>query len=467
MKMRDIRTGDYKSKFVLPAVFLLVFFTLFLLTGPQSFPDTATYLQMHQDREPLYPMVLLLFRTIFGDTAGLYAAVVFQNILGAISCYLPAAFLIKKFCLKLPGSVCVVGLLLVPHIITPLSSASGMILTNSILSEGITFSLYYLFVYCLIRCLLDNVANGSLFIAGYFLAFFNSLARGQMMIFILAWGMVSVFALLRNSRGKSRPYGRIFLILFITLLSFPARGQVVKTYNYFANDCFADNSGSGTTLLTSAMYSANLGDRDLIREAIKDERKKQLFDDIFLRSYEAELTYEAAEGGMISQAAHLEASHDVLKFEHVEKYMTWYANELVVEAGAVREGVIDAEAKSLAKIILSVSFPQWIYIYMCTMLSGFIRSVAVMHPLLNWYALLIYAAAIVLMVLAYRRKIGENEAVLLLLSLFLTMANVAGTSLVIMCLSRYMIYNMPFFYLAGFLLLRCFLLEEKETEIRK
>ena len=84
---------------------------------------------------------------------------------------------------------------------------------------------------------------------------------------------------------------------------------------------------------------------------------------------------------------------------------------------------------------------------------GLIRSIAVVHPLLNWYALTAYLAYIVLVALAWRKNHNSNAVWLAAFSLLAVLANVFATSMIIMCLSRYVIYGLPLFYVSGLMLL--------------
>ena len=84
---------------------------------------------------------------------------------------------------------------------------------------------------------------------------------------------------------------------------------------------------------------------------------------------------------------------------------------------------------------------------------GLVRSVAVIHPVLNWYALIAYMLAIVLMIYVWVQKHDSKAAPFMALVLLMIAGNVTGTSLMLQCISRYMLYNLPLFYLAGALLL--------------
>lgn len=433
----------WKTEYSILLVCICFYGGLFCLFGVQQFPDTNTYIHMHSDREPLYPLFLAVFRGIFGEGYLTWIAVA-QNAFAVLSCYLFVQYICSQFRLRWFGTTCILILALTPHVLTPLSSASRMVLTNSILSEGITFSLYYLFVYYLLKMLWETERGKKDFFLALLVAFVNSLARGQMMSMLIAWGCVAGFCAMRKKKRKE-----LWLVLLCVIMAFGVRSFMVKSYNYFANGSFVGNSGSGTTILTNVMYSALETDGKDIEEG----EQKQLFQDIFSRAQEAKLNYRFAEEGIINQAIYHEDTHDTLKFEYVEKYLTWFVSDRIEGVGAIREAEIDKTAMELAKQMIVHSFPRWIYVYFCVAISGFIRTVAIIHPLLNIYALFVYFFAVGLVL--YQVVRGRKKSCdFMVLAMLLICANVFATSMTIMCLSRYMIYNLPVFYIALFLLYR-------------
>ena len=106
----------------------------------------------------------------------------------------------------------------------------------------------------------------------------------------------------------------------------------------------------------------------------------------------------------------------------------------------------------MLKALLPVCFGQWLYDYILLCTYGFVRSIAVVHPVINWLALVLYAAAVLLTVWGYRQKRARDAAILMSVALLFIVGNVCAASLTIMCLSRYMIYGFAPFYIALFLL---------------
>ena len=103
---------------------LLIFFLgMFAVYGLGVYNDSEQYITMHIHREPLYPLFLAFFRVILGESAGLVAAAVVQNILTAFSIFFLIEYLQKKFSLNLFGELVLLVLELMPHFITRYVSA--------------------------------------------------------------------------------------------------------------------------------------------------------------------------------------------------------------------------------------------------------------------------------------------------------------------------------------------------------
>ena len=92
--------------------------------------------------------------------------------------------------------------------------------------------------------------------------------------------------------------------------------------------------------------------------------------------------------------------------------------------------------------------------YLGNMAVGFIRTVAIVSPFFNVPTLVGYLFLILAGIYLYRKD-RDNRAVKMLgLTALLTVGNVAAVALTIMCLSRYMIYNMALVYISALLVLK-------------
>lgn len=437
---------------------VLLFAGLWLFGETGIYNDSNQYIAMHIHREPAYPFFLWVFRSLIGENAYLGAVRFMQNILAAFSVIWLSGTLKKQFGYGRWMELLVSFLLLSPHIITPLSSESGLVLSNGIVSEALGLPLFYIFSAQCMKMVWERKKSAG--ISALLLALLMSLVRGQMMFAILLWLAAAAAVCFerwlgqrqisdgQKSAAKHLLLWRISACILCTALAFGGRGFLVKGYNLAFNGHFINNTFGNVGMLANVLYAADREDG----ERITDEKARAFFYLSYDLAEEKEANYKFAPDGFLNRAAHLEKWHDALKFEMIEE--PW---RLVHDSEGFTDYIPEnVESDRIADEIMSSIMPavagRWIYDYLALSLYGLIRSVAIVHPVLNWYALAAYVGMAALAVWSFiknRDSRAGRFAVFALLSVF---TNVYATSLIIMCLSRYMIYGLPLFYTAGLLL---------------
>lgn len=431
----------FPFSWLLPVLF---FAALWLLGTTGIYNDSNQYIAMHIHREPLYSFFLWIFRSLFGETKYLDIVRFLQNGLAAFSVIWLAESLKKRFDFGQWMEALVCLILLAPHIITPVFSASGLVLSNGVISEALGLPLFYLFTAQCMKMVYTRQRGAAL--SSLLLSLFLSLVRGQMMFTILLW---LVFAGAVVIVEKKKLAKRLLICVVCTALAFGTRTLLVKSYNLVFNGYFINNTFGSVGLLANILYAADEEDA----ERIADQDARVMFELSYRLAKEQGATYQDAPEGFFNRAAHLEKWHDAIKFEMIEEPWRQLHD---------REGFIDyipenVESDRIAAIIVKSLLPavlgRWLYDYLALACYGLIRSIAVVHPLLNWYALTAYLAYIVLAALAWRKNHNSNAVWLAAFSLLAVLANVFATSMIIMCLSRYVIYGLPLFYVSGLMLL--------------
>ena len=431
----------FPFSWLLPVLF---FAALWLLGTTGIYNDSNQYIAMHIHREPLYSFFLWIFRSLFGETKYLDIVRFLQNGLAAFSVIWLAESLKKRFAFGQWMEALVCLILLAPHIITPVFSASGLVLSNGVISEALGLPLFYLFTAQCMKMVYTRQRGAAL--SSLLLSLFLSLVRGQMMFTILLW---LVFAGAVVIVEKKKLAKRLLICVVCTALAFGTRTLLVKSYNLVFNGYFINNTFGSVGLLANILYAADEEDA----ERIADQDARVMFELSYRLAKEQGATYQDAPEGFFNRAAHLEKWHDAIKFEMIEEPWRQLHN---------REGFIDyipenvesdRIAATIVKSLLPAVLGRWLYDYLALACYGLIRSIAVVHPLLNWYALTAYLAYIVLAALAWRKNHNSNAVWLAAFSLLAVLANVFATSMIIMCLSRYVIYGLPLFYVSGLMLL--------------
>mgnify|MGYP007096547749 FL=1 len=431
----------FPFSWLLPVLF---FAALWLLGTTGIYNDSNQYIAMHIHREPLYSFFLWIFRSLFGETKYLEIVRFLQNGLAAFSVIWLAESLKKRFDFGQWMEALVCLILLAPHIITPVFSASGLVLSNGVISEALGLPLFYLFTAQCMKMVYTRQRGAAL--SSLLLSLFLSLVRGQMMFTILLW---LVFAGAVVIVEKKKLAKRLLICVVCTALAFGTRTLLVKSYNLVFNGYFINNTFGSVGLLANILYAADEEDA----ERIADQDARVMFELSYRLAKEQGATYQDAPEGFFNRAAHLEKWHDAIKFEMIEEpWRQLHDREGFIDY--IPENVeSDRIAATIVKSLLPAVLGRWLYDYLALACYGLIRSIAVVHPLLNWYALTAYLAYIVLAALAWRKNHNSNAVWLAAFSLLAVLANVFATSMIIMCLSRYVIYGLPLFYVSGLMLL--------------
>lgn len=431
----------FPFSWLLPVLF---FAALWLLGTTGIYNDSNQYIAMHIHREPLYSFFLWIFRSLFGETKYLDIVRFLQNGLAAFSVIWLAESLKKRFGFGQWMETLVCLILLAPHIITPVFSASGLVLSNGVISEALGLPLFYLFTAQCMKMVYTRQRGAAL--SSLLLSLFLSLVRGQMMFTILLW---LVFAGAVVIVEKKKLAKRLLICVVCTALAFGTRTLLVKSYNLVFNGYFINNTFGSVGLLANILYAADEEDA----ERIADQDARVMFELSYRLAKEQGATYQDAPEGFFNRAAHLEKWHDAIKFEMIEEpWRQLHDREGFTDY--IPENVeSDRIAATIVKSLLPAVLGRWLYDYLALACYGLIRSIAVVHPLLNWYALTAYLAYIVLAALAWRKNHNSNAVWLAAFSLLAVLANVFATSMIIMCLSRYVIYGLPLFYVSGLMLL--------------
>lgn len=432
------------TKRISPVYFVPVLFFagLWLLGETGIYNDSNQYIAMHIHREPLYPFFLWIFRTLLGEENYLECVRFLQNVIAAFSVVWLTACVRREFSLKNFMTLLVCLLQLAPHVITPLFSVSRLVLSNGIISEALVLPFFYLFTAECLKMVFDQSKRAAG--ASLALALLLSLTRGQMMFAILLWMVMALFLLIGEKKGK-----KAGIVLLGVVLAFGCRTFLVKSYNFAFNGHFINNTFGEVGMLANVLYAADRSDG----ERIEDETVREYFYLSYDLAQEQQANYQYAPDGFLNRAAHLEQYHDMLKFDLIEEpWRERHDSEGFLDY--IPENVeSDRMAGIIIKSLLPSVFGRWLYDYMALSVYGLIRSIAVVHPLLNWYALLVYAFVIALAIVTFCRDRGSKAVRVAAFALLTVAANVYATSLIIMCLSRYMIYGLPVFYIAALLLL--------------
>jgi len=452
---KEKRQISVTEKGIMLFLLLVLFGILLLSAGVKAYPDTESYMMMSPTREPLYPLFLNMMSVLFGKYRDI-AIGIFQNALAVISVYLTAVFLGRRMKSRVVFYLTVVCMLL-PYVITPLFAASGLILTNALLSEGLALSMYNLYFLFLVKVIWDENAKKNTILA-LLTALLLSLIRSQFLVTLIAWMIVMVCLQLKEKVSLKR----IMFVLVLFCCAVGVRQLCMNSYNLLANGKFVGTTYGPVTVLSNVIYVSDKTDGD----AIKDDVARTLFYEIYEEVKSENMLRVDAPEDFTGEASFFSHVHDEIKFSYIYPILEDYVESETPSIGYMDKLMrIDALASEMIKGALSSSLLSWLSHYFCNACVGFVRTVAYVHPVLNILTLLGYVILIGMGIYNYYLYKDSPAGRFFLLTALLTMGNVFAVAITIMCLSRYMIYNMSLIYISAVLLLWEIFQKKKGKEI--
>lgn len=410
--------------------------------------DSFQYIHHQPMRDPVYSLVLQLLMWMFKDAYGIALRII-QNIMAVVCLYYSYIHMSRD--LKLPA-VFKFGtgvLLLVPHVITPLISQSGMIMTNSVLTEGFALSLYYVWFAWLIEiivCANQDTNIGRTAVKSLLLSLLLSMIRGQMIVCLVMWLIVVTYACIAMKQAKKIAVcfaGLIVAVIFKSVFT--------GCYNYIENGFYTSTISTSPMMLANVVYVTELDD-------LPQDENDDMLECYRLIVEEANLMgLTRNEGdGWLANALHHEEVHEEINFTYIENNVRMLIfNRYGVDHNEYYRMRIIFEdiCSQMTKTYMPMVAGKYIKNYISMAMLGMVRSVAIEQAHLWIYAVLIYVLAVLLTVVALFRNKRCPAAYVMIAVIICIGGTVCGTCLAIQCISRYMMYNLPLFYIAGMALI--------------
>ena len=438
-------------------VFYMVFCFIF---GVQMGADSRGYINMVSAREPVYPLFLWAFRSLFGEKLYLWIVIVLQNLIMAVAVWWSTEEIGERF--SLPGIVQagMIGVHFGVACICQFLAERGAIYSNMIMTEGITISMWLFFMGLVFRAVLDE--NKKALVIALLLAAFMMDTRKQMAV-----GYITICAAVffgRMGKDALKEYlKKLVIVVCGCVLSLVLALGGTRLYNFVLRGDFVQNTRDMNLVLTTTLYAADKEDAILIEE----ESVRELFVLTMEKLEETESNYRFAGSGWRALEEHYENHFDVITIDTTGHLYIDYA----VERGFAEGIEAEQEADRMSAVIVSSLFADnlgtYLRIYGASFLNGLINTVAKRSSLLDWYALIVYIAYIALMIMCFRKEECRAAGMAGLFVLLAILVNVGAAAALIFCQTRYMIYNMALFYVAGILMLWKIIAAIRGTEKQK
>ena len=227
------------------------------------------------------------------------------------------------------------------------------------------------------------------------------------------------------------------------------------SYNMAVRGAFTSHSGDSSFILGTELY---LADRDM-ESCLQTDERRELFREIMNRTDEKEYNIAYARQGDLEGIRgsflwnwhvieeHYSIAYDRIKFDVVMAVIREHQEKTGVPEDR-RQDDYNEIAGSMMRELFVPSIPGLMKLFVCNVIHGMITTILKVHKFLNWAAVLIYCAYVVLFFYLRRRGVRDTLPFAAVVVLAIVV-NVCFTSLTIYPQMRYMLYNTALFYQAG------------------
>ncbi len=433
--------------------FAMAFYVIFaFVDGVDVCNDSNGYMIMDVAREPFYPLLLALFRSIFGEgETYLFATILFQSILAGFATWSITFFLTKKLSLSKLETLVIYALPFMVSLLCRFGAQRAAMYSNSILTEGITFSLFLIFFRYLLEYVIDQTKKSA--VISILLAIILISTRKQMMICLL---LIIVAILLVMILRKTWLKSIVSIVVAAILILLCTQG-IDYYYNYTVRGVWARHT-SDTRFITTVGYYV-MDEEDLSN--IEEDSIRELAADIYTTCTDGGYTFQSVKDkNWSAKVEHYMNNYDLIQINTMWPSVQEYVRNVENVPEHMLNYRTDEILNEMNNAFFFTNIPAVLDIFQANFRYGMVTTIAQKHTLLNWYSLIAYLGFIGLLIIRlFRLKKNPSKGNVMcclfgVLVLFSILLNVSLVAAVIFCQPRYTIYNMALFYMAGFLLLK-------------
>ena len=421
---------------------LLVYMIFCFVGGVQECADSRGYIVMKEEREPVYCLFLWFFRSVFGTNIYLNIVVFVQNLLMTFGVWWSVTYLKKRFYLKEYIALLMFSVHFGVAILCQFFAGRSSIYPNSIMTEGITTSLWLVFITLLWKAI-DSKNIKSVIVPLVLTALLMD-TRKQM-----AFGFIVFFAVILICWTGTEKYVRKMLtVTLIIVLSVVLSLGINRAYNLVMGRGFNQNTRDANLVLTTSLYVADRVDADLIKEDAVRELFIETMDEIDAKK--CNINY--AGKGWRSIADHYGEHYDKITIDTTKYKFEDFAVKRGFKEGVEAKQEADRMSNVIVTSLLADNLGKYFKVFMSSFCNGLVNTVAKRNVLLEWYSLVVYIVYIILLVMNLKDRHTKSVGFIGLSVLISIFVNVGVTAALIFTQTRYMIYNMALFYVAFILM---------------
>lgn len=438
--MKTKRNNLYSLILGIVSIAFYLFFAFF--DGAVICVDSPSYINMSITREFLYPALLAIFRSLFGEPYLLYV-VILQSLLTAFAAWKITIYIRDKFAL---GYVSSTVIFLIPIFVSLLNrfiAKRGSMYSNSILTEGLAIPLFLLFICYIYDYLVEETYKS--FIVSSILSGILIALRKQMYITFILLFLVYLFVQIRSKENTDRIWIRSIIKAFaVCAIIFLSVTLLDHTFNYIVRGRFVGHSSDNRFVLTMVIYASEEEYAEVLPEKLQP-----LFLDIYETCNEQGYLMNNAGKGWYNNVSHFGDNYDFIQIDTMWPAIRQFVGENYTDDSTDLELITDEITNEMIISLLPKTVPKITRVLCNNFLSGLITTIAQRNRILIYYSLVAYLGYILLLGF-YWKRIGKMDDTikLCLLTLLSIVVNVGLVSTVIFCQTRYTIYNMPMFYIS-------------------
>lgn len=426
---------ERKEDIITYVIMLISGLLFYLLPGKWiSIEDDSGFYLVEQGQQgvlPGYPAFLSFFRALFSEQYFLHAVVIAQSLLAVVCTFVFVLALKKRFRLKRLECILLYFCSMLPFsIYLPVSG-----ITHQIMTEGITYALFYLFFITVMEgvwTLKYKWYLGSMAVAALL-----GLIRTQLLFLQAVCLLLLIWITFRRFGWK--------LIWKLAVCAFILAVGVLLVFGSEIQNMVL-HSQLNTVILIRGFYEADEEDADLFDDAVMRE--------IFTKAYE----YADADGSIYTHARPDLYMWKDLVYDKMTDYAVRAINEYDAEYEIARTKDSDEIFYELGMKVLLAHFDRYLYHTIRLMMPSFIATVFFqiepIYLLCHFITLFIYLFAVIGSIAAGRMGADRKAVEFMGTVICMLVIMVVVVNLLFIGLQRYVVYGMGIFYCAAYLLCR-------------
>ncbi|MCH5248905.1 MAG: hypothetical protein J1E98_03185 [Lachnospiraceae bacterium] len=381
---------------------------------------------------PLYPVFLRLMKVILGEESYLDGVVIVQSVLAILCTMVFVHMLKKRFGLKLWEELLLYVACMLPFSIYLPESG----ITHQIMTEGITYSFFYIYFLFLFRFISDRKYCWG--VALVIMSLILMCIRSQLILLLLSTFAAFVCVVIRKlcARGNAKKLIAVFVGALVV-----AGGTFIVLFG----KKLLEISQFTSVLMIRGFYEVDYEDKELF----DTPEMQEIFERVYTAVDEERYRYIYARQDLYMWQDLVCDRISSVAYREIGEYSIQHP-ELDINARKINQ--------ELGSKVLIKHFDRYLYHTVRLMMSGFIAAVfwqiKPIYFLCHFIALFLYLYALVGSITCLRRKKNSQAAEFMLTVVGFIFILIVTVNLMFIGLQRYVVYAMGIFYCAAYLLFK-------------